>query len=293
MKLYRLLIFLTIVSSCLMITACGEDGGSRGYGIVSMHITDAKPLLPERAGNVTNLWITFTDVLVHKSGGGWISMPLAGDSPYIIDLLQFIDGKTTEIVPPVLLEYGKYTQIRLALESATIRFDNDPTTDSPVVISQEHLKTDKNFLFDVDDPKAVDFIIDFDLSQSLVVTDPFGTPSYKLNPVLHIIRATKAATIKGKIAQGSFIAGQIAEVTIFIPNPGIKGGYQEYSKLEVSDSGTDPTEFSIYWLDPHQVYSVEIRFDPEFGNGIDFSENASADDLESGEVWNLNEGNPI
>ena len=293
MKLYRLLIFLTIVSSCLMITACGEDGGSRGYGIVSMHITDAKPLLPERAGNVTNLWITFTDVLVHKSGGGWISMPLAGNSPYIIDLLQFIDGKTTEIVPPVLLEYGKYTQIRLALESATIRFDNDPTTDSPVVISQEHLKTDKNFLFDVDDPKAVDFIIDFDLSQSLVVTDPFGTPSYKLNPVLHIIRATKAATIKGKIAKGSFIAGQIAEVTIFIPNPGIKGGYQEYSKLEVSDSGTDPTEFSIYWLDPHQVYSVEIRFDPEFGNGIDFSEDASANDLESGEVWNLNEGNPI
>jgi len=277
-----------------MITACGGDGGgSIGYGIVAMHITDARPLLPERAGNVTNLWITFTDVLVHKSGGGWISMPLAGDSPHIIDLLQFIDGKTTEVVPPVLLEYGEYTQIRLAIESATIRFDNDPTTDSPVVISQEHLKTDKNFLFYVDEPKAVDFIIDFDLSQSLVVIDPFGTPSYKLNPVLHIVRATKAATIKGKIAQGSFIAGQNAEVTVFIPNSGIKGGYEEYSKIEVSESGTDPTEFSIYWLDPHQVYSVEIRFDPEFGNGIDFSEDASADDLESGEVWNLNEGNPI
>ena len=90
MKLHRLLIFLTIASSFLMITACG-GGGSIGYGEVAMHITDAKPLLPEGAGNVTNLWITFTDVLVHKSGGGWISLPLAGDSPYIIDLLQFYE----------------------------------------------------------------------------------------------------------------------------------------------------------------------------------------------------------
>ena len=40
--------FLTIVSSFLMITACGGgSGGSIEYGEVAMHITDAKPLLPE------------------------------------------------------------------------------------------------------------------------------------------------------------------------------------------------------------------------------------------------------
>ena len=58
-------------------------------------------------------------------------------------------------------------------------------------------------------------MIDLDLSQSLVVTDPFGTPSYKLNPVLHIVRVSQAATINGKINQGSFIAGQNAKVTVF------------------------------------------------------------------------------
>ena len=48
MKLYRLLIFLTIASSFLMITACGGGGGgSIEYGEIAMHITDAKPLLPE------------------------------------------------------------------------------------------------------------------------------------------------------------------------------------------------------------------------------------------------------
>ena len=294
MKLYRLLIFLTITSSFIIITACGGGGGgSIGYGEVIVHMTDAKPLLPEGAENVTNLWITIANVSVHKSGGGWISLPLEEGPTHTIDLLQLINGNTTEIVPPVLLEYGKYTQIRLILDSAIIRFDNEPTTDSPVVIPLKHLKTDKNFLFDVDEPKAVNIVIDFDLSQSLVVTDPLGKPSYKINPVIHIVRAAEAATIKGEISQGSFIVGQNAEVTLFIPSSGIQGGYEEYTKIEVSESGTDPTEFSIYWLVPDEDYRVEIKFDPDFVNGVDFSEDVSANDVKPGEVWNLNEGNSI
>jgi len=294
MKLHRLLIYLLIASSFLMITACGGGGGgSIEYGEVAMHITDAKPLLPEGADQATNLWITIAGVSVQKSGGGWISLPLEEGPPHTIDLLQLINGNTTEIVPPVLLEYGKYTQIRLIVDSATIRFDNEPTTDSPVVIPPEHLKTDKNFLFDVDEPKAVDIVIDFDLSQSLVVADPFGTPSYKINPVIHIVRATEAATIKGGISQGSFIVGQNAEVTLFIPNSGIQGGYEKYTKIEVSESDTDPTEFSIYWLVSDEDYRVEIKFDPDFVNGVDFSEDVSATDVKPGEVWNLNGGNSI
>jgi len=248
-------------------------------------------LLPEGSKNVTNLWITFTGVLVHKSGGGWISLPLTGDPPHIIDLLQFIDGNTTEIVTPTLLEYGKYTQIRLEIESATIRFDND--VESDVVIPSDHFKTDKNFLFDVNKPGPIDIIIDFDLSQSLEVTDPFGTPSYILNSVLHIVDASKAVTIKGKIAQGSFVVGQKAEVTVFTPNSGIQGGYEEYTKIEVSESDTDPTEFSIYWIVPDEDYRVEIKFDPDFVNGVNFSEDVGAAGIEPGEVRNLNRGNPI
>lgn len=289
MKLHRLLIYLLIVSSLLMITACGGGGGSIGSGEVSMSITDAKPLLPEGAGNVTNLWVTFTDVLVHKSGGGWISLPLSGDSPYIIDLLQFNDGKTTEIVPPVLLEFGKYTQIRIILSEARISFDNGQNWDQ-VVIPPEHLKTDKNFTIDVNEPEAVDIIIDFDLSQSLVVTDLFGTPSYKLNPVLHIVDALETATINGEIDHGSFIVGHNAKVTVYVPNSGFPGVYEEYTRIEVSESGTDPTEFSIYWLDPHQVYIVEIDFDPDLDNGLEFSEDINFNDIEPEEVWNLNMG---
>jgi len=277
-----------------MITACGGDGGGPvGYGEVIVHMTDAKPLLPEGVENITNLFITFTGISVHKSGGGWISLPLAEGPSHTIDLLQFINSKTTEIVLPVLLEYGKYTQIRLKIESAMIRFDDDPNTDSPVIIPPAYLKVDENFIFDVNEPRPIDIIIDFDLSQSLLVTDSFGKPLYKLNPVLHIVRAAEAATITGEIDQGSFILGQNVQMTVYIPNPDFPGAFKEYTKIEISDSGTDPTEFSIYWLDPDQVYSVEIDFDPDLDNGFEFSEDVSANDLEPGEIWVLSGCTPI
>jgi hypothetical protein len=275
-----------------MIAACGDGGvGSKRYGEVLVHMTDAKPLLPVGAESVKNLLLRIKGVSVHKSGGGWISLSLGECPLHTIDLLQFINGKTTEIVPSALLEYGKYTQIRLEIDRATIRFDND--VESDVVIPSDHFKTDKIFLFNVNEPGPIDIIIDFDLSQSLKITDPFGIPSYILNPVLHIVDALEAATINGKITQESFVAGQNAEVTVFVPNSGIQGGYEEYTKMEVSESGTDPTEFSIYWLVPDEDYRVEIKFDPDFVNGVDFSEDLSATGVEPGRVRNLNGGNPI
>jgi hypothetical protein len=266
-----------------MITACGGGGGdSTGSGEVSMSITDAKPLLPD---GVTNLWVTFTEVLVHKSGGGWISLPLTGDLPSnTIDLLQFYDGKTTELVPPVLLEYGKYTQIRLVIESATIRFDNDSpgAPPTPVEIPSEHLKTDKNFIFDPQDPAAADIVIDFDLSKSLVVTDDgSGTLSYKLKPVLHIVEALEAATITGTITDEFFGSSNAATITVF-------SNGEVYTKLTVEKSGVD-VGFSIFWLVPDKSYRVEIDGD----GSTDWCDVVSAEELQSGFDFLLNGGSSI
>jgi hypothetical protein len=293
MKFYKLFIYLLIASSFLMITACGGGGGggSNPSGEVTMSITDAKPLLPEGA---TNLWVTFTEVLVHKSGGGWISLPLT-ESPYTIDLLQFSDGFTTELVPPVSLESGKYTQIRLVVSEATIRFDNGYTTDEEVEIPSENLKTDKNFTFDVVGGGAVDITVDFDLSQSIVVTDDgSGTLSYKLKPVLHIVDTFEAATIIGWIDNGSFVDPYNAIVTVSLFNPDLDiPNYEEYTKVQVTKSAEDPTEFSIYWLVPSEDYKVEIDFDPDSEDSPVYEEEVDAEDLEPGEVFELKGGAPI
>ena len=262
MKIHKLFICLLIAFSFLMITACGGGGGdSTGSGEVTMSIADAKPLLPEGAENITNLWVKFTDVLVHKSGGGWNSLPLT-EYPYTVDLIKLVDGVTMEIVPPVELEYGKYTQIRLVIESATIRFDTDPATEFPVEIPSGHLKTDKNFTFDPQDP--ADIIIDFDLSQSLVVTDPFGIPSYKLKPVLHIVKASEVATITGAITDQSFINFGTTAANITVLTNG-----EVYTEVAVDRDESNDVDFTLFWLEPNQDYTVEIDMDPNNNPGTD------------------------
>jgi hypothetical protein len=251
-----------------------------------MAITDAKPMLPE---GVTNLFVTIEEVLVHKSGGGWTSLPLV-ESPYTIDLLQFQDGNVTELAPPTKLKSGKYTQVRLVVSSAEIFFDNESSTaEEPVTIPSENLKTDKNFIFNVGKDAAVDLIVHFDLSKSVVVTGTESDPSYKLKPVLHLFGdPLEAATIKGSIDNADFGASEKATVTVIA-----EINQEEYTIVEVSQSDTDPTEFSIFWIVPDESYTVEIDLDQNDSTDYDYEEFVQEIDLPEGAEFELNGGNPI
>jgi len=288
MKNFKYKTWLIGVSCLMLLAACSGGGGggsSGGTGTLSMSITDAKPKLPAGA---TNLFVTFEEVLVHKSGGAWISLPLV-ETPYTIDLLQFQDGNTTEFVPPTKLDAGKYTQVRIIVSSATIRFDNGSfIQDEPIEVPSGKLKTDKNFIFDVTEASAVDIVIHFDLSKSLVVTEPAANPSYKLKPVLHLFGdPLEAATIEGSIDNASFGTSEQATVTVIA-----ESNQEEYTIVEVSKSATDdPTEFSIFWIVPDQSYTVKIDLDQN--DSIDCDQFVEDVDLPEGAVFELNEGNPI
>jgi hypothetical protein len=284
MKVHKLFIYLLIAGSFFMLSACGGGGGSAGTGELAIDITDAKPLLPEGA---TNLWVEIAEVLVHGQGG-WESLPLPQTpSPYIIDLLQFWGGATTELVPPVMLTSGKYTQIRLVLaeDGAWIRFHDDDEQKYPVVIPSENLKTDKNIDFDVPDGGSVDLMIDFDLSQSLVVTnDGSGTLSYKCKPVVHVVDTFEAATISGTIADGSFGTNTTANITVLANG-------EVYTEVTVDRDSPNDVGFTIFWLVPNKDYRVEIDFDydPESTiNSPEWCENVNSTDLQPGDDFVLN-----
>ena len=247
---------------------CGGGGGGSSSGsstgTVSMSITDAKPVLP---GLVTNCFVTIDEVLVHSSGGGWESLKMV-QTPYTIDLLQFTDGATTEFVPPAELPSGKYTQVRLSVVSAKLRFNEDPNDEVEITIPSENLKTDQNFDFDIAEGDAVDITIDFDLSKSIVVTGPAANPSYKLKPVLHIVETAGSATIEGTIANKSFgevEPGVIPYVVITV----FDSTGQEYTSIKVEKTTSDvkgnpvnETSYEIFWLVPNQAYTVRINYNP-------------------------------
>lgn len=274
-------LLLALLSLCIFMSSCG-GGGSGGpagnTGTVSIDITDAKPMLP---AGTQNVWITFDQLLVHKSGGGWTSLPLA-QTPYTIDLLQFHSGRTTELVPPTSLEAGKYTQVRMVVSRATIRIDEGMNvTDYEATVPSEKLRTDENFSFLVEGGGAVDITIDFDLSKSIVVTGPPTSPSYKIKPVLHLNETKEAATICGSLEPlGAGDEPQALTVTV------IDDESEVYTEVAVTrDNETDPTEFCIYWLVPNENYIVQIG---ENGGDLLHEEPVSAADLGPGEIYHLN-----
>jgi hypothetical protein len=206
-------------------------------------------------------------------------------------LLRFSDGNSREFVPPVSLEAGKYTQLRLVVIDADIVIDG---ITYPLTISSNDLKTDKNFDFDVVGGGAVTITIDFDLSKSIVVTGP---DEYKLKPVLHIVETYAAATIEGHIAPGSFNDPEDAVVKVFLDTDesgGLNEGDEEYTAITVAKmSDVDPTPFRIFWLVPLADYAVAIDFDTTLA-GFEFDEFVIGADLGTGVTYNdLNGGNPI
>jgi hypothetical protein len=158
-----------------------------------------------------------------------------------------------------------------------------------VEIASGDLKTDKNFDFNVTGGGAVALTVDFDLSQSIVVT---GSGNYKLKPVLHLVRTAEAATITGSIADATYGAENQATIIVIqdSDNSGdLTPGDEEYTRLVVDKGPSGPTPFSIYWLVPNQPYIVEVQI----GASIVYSQVIAGTSLPASAVYPLNSGNPI
>ena len=247
MKALKFITILGLISFSLFFAACndGVSGSSNDTGTVAMSVTDAKPLLPEK---ITNLFVTFSEVWVHKPGEGWIELDLV-EPEYTIDLYQFQDGSSTDLVLPKKLSKGKYTQVRIAVSKAEMIIENDDETTETLTleIPSENLKTDKNFTIDLGDGSAMDIIIHFDLSMSIVVSGTVEEPVYKLKPVLHLFEdPVQAATIEGELDNSSF-GNSEEKATIIVDSNG-----EVYTQVEVSQSTDGPTIYSIFWIVPNQ-----------------------------------------
>lgn len=282
-------IFYALVAMFLF--GCGGDGGSSsgGSGTLSMDIADAKPLI---AGDPTEVWLIIDEVLVHKSGGGgWISLPFRGDTPYRVNLMQHQNGASVQLIPPVKLDPGKYTQIRFVISNAYMVIggnaqnieltEGDQNTDQ-LDIPSGILKTDRQFSFDLEDGEWLYLTVDVDLSQSIVAT---GQPdSCQFKPVLHITK--DAAMICGSIAAATFDTSEEANVTVISDKNG-DGNYNEnidevytqvlVDKVDQESSTEEVTNFCIYWLVPEKDYIVRIDVD---GSEV-YSEALSSVDLAS------------
>jgi hypothetical protein len=174
------------------------------------------------------------------------------------------------------------------VSSGVIRING---VDYPLEIPSSNLKTDKNFDFDVPSGGAVDLTVDFDLSQSIVLT---GSGTYQLKPVLHLNRTSEAATIQGTINFGSSTE---AATVIVISDRNDNGTLEEPNLLDPSTDEeytrnfvqkTDPSPVKVFWLVPNERYFVQVLL-----SGQTYQETVQPSNLPPGGILELNQGDPI
>jgi hypothetical protein len=270
---------LAVMLASILIGGCGGSDGDSGTPTIG--VADAKPSLPV---SVKNVYVSFDEVSIHKAGGGWESLPSEESE---IDLYRFSDGDSTHLVPPLEIDSGKYTQIRLVLAETGQEPGNYKnyivTTEDeeiPLTVPSGFLRTDKNFDFEVEGGGAVDLTVHFDLSQSIVDQ---GGGEYQLKPVLHLQETQAAAKIQGSIAAASF--GESTEAVVTVYSEGV-----EYTSVVVQKpEATDPVPFTIFWLVPNQSYHVEVAVE----GFAPYEQDVGAEDLGPGGTFSLNGDEPI
>ncbi len=153
-------------------------------GVLEMHLTDA----PD---NVDNVFVTISDVRVHKAVNEDISenenisendMPSDGWST-VVDNSSTYDLIALENVTAFLgsseLETGKYTQIRLEVEDASVVVDG---VEEDLRIPSGSVKLVRSF--DIEENTTTTLTLDFDAEES-VNLQPQGGPI--MRPTIQVI----------------------------------------------------------------------------------------------------------
>ena len=169
-----LLVGIVALSGC----TGGDSGGSTGT--LTMKITDAPPKI-----NIEKAVVTLSKIQVHKAGGadedpnatmeaGWHTVV---EEAKTFDLIAIKDVK--EMLGTADLETGKYTQVRLSLDSAKVTITG---TEHDLNVPSDKLKLTKGF--DIVADQETTLTLDFDAAESIHAAGD----KYQLKPTIKIIQ---------------------------------------------------------------------------------------------------------
>jgi hypothetical protein len=220
-----LAVLATLVAGC-GVTLTPPPGQAAQIGTVQMWVTDAP-----RSDNVTEIWVTVSDVKIHEaittqtsdntssdntSGEvdgqvgestdtqGWITVNITGQSRFDLLTLRGDSGGLQQILATANLTAGRYTQIRMTVDKVEVKIDGvlqDATLPSG---SLKFVRP-----FDVVAGQVTKLLFDFDADRFVNVTGSPKNPKIMVNPVV------KLTVFKPAKPQGE---GAVKITTSSLPN---------------------------------------------------------------------------
>lgn len=188
-------------SSSVTTAPTNPDGSARSAPGPSVGTSSLTVMLKDSPfSDAKALLVTFSEVNVHASGAGWVTVPFAGGaSSRTCDLKKLETGQ--DILGVGALSSGHYTQLRLVVSSAAIYFQNASSgpacapsigtpagINAPVDIPSGELKLNREF--DLASNGGTTILLDFDGDQSVKLTgngNGRGAGKYIMTPVIGIV----------------------------------------------------------------------------------------------------------
>jgi hypothetical protein len=182
---------LIAVAAILGALACSDSPSSPSgnSATFNLRLTDS-PFSDARA-----VLVTFSEVTAHRSESDWTTLPFAGGATARTCDLKKLEN-SEDVLGTGPLPAGKYTQVRLVVQSARLYFENPSTgpacastitppagTMSDLRIPSGEVKLNRGFTLEADKPTTM--VIDFDGDKSIHQT---GNGTYMMNPVIGITR---------------------------------------------------------------------------------------------------------
>jgi hypothetical protein len=192
MKFRKRIIFCVLVIAYLFVCSCGggsgTSSGGAGSNSLNINITDSP------FSDAKSILVTFSQVQVHSSGGGWVTVPFpGGDGTRTCDLTKLAGSQDVLGTGPIMP--GHYTMIRLVVSQSTLYFDNGSTgptcgsyiapptgLNAPLTIPSGDIKLNREF--DLSTTRSTNILLDFNGDRSIIKT---GNNNYTMNPVIGIV----------------------------------------------------------------------------------------------------------
>ena len=181
----KLFLTLMLVLAVFSFSGCSSEDKT---GTLVLQITDAPPEL-----NISSVVVTISGVMVHLaesdevvvensslenesvSSAGWI---VVVNESQTFDLIEIKD--ITEFLGSAELDSGKYTQIRLVVESAVAVVDG---VEQELMIPSKVVKLTRGFV--IEPNQTTTLTLDFDAAESIHST---GNSKFVMRPTIRVIQ---------------------------------------------------------------------------------------------------------
>lgn len=195
-----------VAATAAFVTGCsgsggsGADTGSNATGSLSFAITDAP------VDDAAAVVIAMTEFELKPADGPSFKIPVIG-APRQLNLIEFTDGASAEIITDEEVPAGHYEWLRIFFDAdlSYIQLESDGTM-FPLVIpsgAQTGYKLVSGFTVPANDHVA--YMLDFDVRKSVTeppgLAGPNGEPrTFLLKPTVRLVNADETGGVEGIVA---------------------------------------------------------------------------------------------